>query len=233
MGSGSSTPRQKEAKPKTKSKSFRFHYFDGKGRGEVVRLAFVLAGLDFDDVRHTAEEWANMKQTGEFTGPFRQLPWLELEDGTTISQTRAILRLVAREGGFDGDTNLDAAKADEITDAVEDIKDAFFTTIFEQDEQKKASLEDEFWDSRLPTRLRQFEKLLEMNNGGQGFFVGKAMTHADLEMFSLLDMLESSSKERDLLGMLGAVPLVKAHKERVSNHPKIAEYIKTRRDTPL
>ncbi|XP_078589290.1 S-crystallin SL11-like isoform X1 [Branchiostoma floridae x Branchiostoma japonicum] len=233
MGSGSSTPRPKETKPKTKSKSFRFHYFDLKGRGEVVRLAFVLAGLDFDDVRHTLEEWTNMKQTGEFTGPFNQLPWLELDDGTTISQTRAILRLIAREGGFDGDTNVEAAKADEITDAVEDIKDDFFKTILEKDDEKKASLEAEFWDNKLPTRLRQLEVLLEANNGGQGFFVGKAMTHADLEMFSLLDMLESSSKERDLLGMLGAVPLVKAHKERVATNTKIAEYLQTRKDTPL
>eukprot|EP00058_Branchiostoma_floridae_P022442 XP_002607932.1 hypothetical protein BRAFLDRAFT_74882 [Branchiostoma floridae] len=148
------------------------------------------------DTSAKRDQTQNQIKAGEFTGPFNQLPWLELDDGTTISQTRAILRLIAREGGFDGDTNVEAAKADEITDAVEDIKDDFFKTIFEKDDEKR-------------------------------------MTHADLDMFSLLDMLESSSKERDLLGMLGAVPLVKAHKERVATNTKIAEYLQTRKDTPL
>jgi hypothetical protein len=37
---------------------FQLYYFDIKGAAEIVRLSFVLAGIEFEDIRLTREEFA-------------------------------------------------------------------------------------------------------------------------------------------------------------------------------
>lgn len=40
---------------------YTYHYFNIKGRGEVVRLVFVAAGVDFDDRRIEFQDWPKVK----------------------------------------------------------------------------------------------------------------------------------------------------------------------------
>lgn len=42
--------------------TYKLIYFDTKGRAEAIRLIFHHFGVDFDDVRVTGEEWAELKQ---------------------------------------------------------------------------------------------------------------------------------------------------------------------------
>ena len=49
------------------------------GRGEPIRLAFYVGGIDFDDVRITGPEFAEAKEAGAY--PFGQLPVLEVDGG--------------------------------------------------------------------------------------------------------------------------------------------------------
>ena len=45
----------------------KLYYFDAPvSRGEECRLAFALAGLDFEDVRLTRDQWLAMKPTTPF-----------------------------------------------------------------------------------------------------------------------------------------------------------------------
>lgn len=37
---------------------YQLYYFDIKGAAEVVRLSFILAGIEFEDIRLTKEEFA-------------------------------------------------------------------------------------------------------------------------------------------------------------------------------
>ena len=40
---------------------FTLYYFNIKGRGEVIRLIFTVAGVEFEDKRVNREEWLKLK----------------------------------------------------------------------------------------------------------------------------------------------------------------------------
>ena len=45
---------------------YKLTYFNIEGSVEKVRLAFVLNGVDFEDVRLNWEEWLKIKSTAKF-----------------------------------------------------------------------------------------------------------------------------------------------------------------------
>lgn len=40
---------------------YKLYYFDVRGRGELGRLAFAAANIEFEDIRLTKDEWAKEK----------------------------------------------------------------------------------------------------------------------------------------------------------------------------
>ena len=40
---------------------FKLTYFDSRGRAEVARLLFALAGVEYKDIRLTQDEWKDIK----------------------------------------------------------------------------------------------------------------------------------------------------------------------------
>ena len=46
-------------------KSYKLLYFAARGRGEFIRLAFIIAGVEFEDCRLDKEKWDTLK-AGEF-----------------------------------------------------------------------------------------------------------------------------------------------------------------------
>ncbi|KAG7398714.1 hypothetical protein PHYBOEH_010664 [Phytophthora boehmeriae] len=73
----------------------KFTYMPHPGRGEPIRLAFFIGGIEFEDERITREELANRKPSL----PFNQLPVLEV-DGEVIAQSLAILRYAGTLSGL-------------------------------------------------------------------------------------------------------------------------------------
>ena len=49
-------------------KAYKLLYFPFRGRGEFIRLAFIIAGVEFEDCRIDNETWATLK-AGEFKIP--------------------------------------------------------------------------------------------------------------------------------------------------------------------
>ena len=41
---------------------YKLYYFDARGRAEVVRLSFVAANMEYEDIRLTREEWVKEKE---------------------------------------------------------------------------------------------------------------------------------------------------------------------------
>ncbi len=71
------------------------HYFPAKGRAEAARLAFALAGIEFEDHRFPGEQWPALKQTTPLGGA----PWLTMGD-LTLCQSNALLWYASRRGGL-------------------------------------------------------------------------------------------------------------------------------------
>ena len=43
--------------------TYKLYYFDSRGTAEAIRIIFAQAGVKYEDVRLSSEQWANEKQS--------------------------------------------------------------------------------------------------------------------------------------------------------------------------
>ncbi|WKY05478.1 hypothetical protein Q1695_006024 [Nippostrongylus brasiliensis] len=96
---------------------YKLSYFNNRGKAEIARQLFVLAGQEFEDKRYASrEEYApHASET-----PFGLLPVLEV-DGKQLSQSNTIARYLARKFGYAGKTPFEEALVDSIADQYNDF----------------------------------------------------------------------------------------------------------------
>lgn len=82
--------------------SYTLNYFNGRGRGELTRLVFAAAGVEFTDKRVEFSEWPALKSGA----PLGQMPYLTVDGTTQLPQSVSIARFAAREVGLAGQTSL-------------------------------------------------------------------------------------------------------------------------------
>lgn len=217
-------------------KSYKLTYFKARGRGEFIRLVFLVAGVEFEEHQvDFHEEWPSLKASG--IAPFGQLPLLEIKDGTSsksimLCQSVAILRYLANEFGLASETNLEKAFADMVVDAVMDIRAKIRKCRFETDAALKEKFIKEFQES-LPTDLKNLEKVLEGNDGGKGYFVGKKLSYADISFFNFMNSWMAKDKINGYPDELKELPLLQGLYEHVRDIPAVKTRLKTRPDTVL
>ena len=90
--------------------------------------------------------------------------------------------------GLAGKTDLDAAEADQVVDAITDISNNFVLMMKEKDEKKKEELKEELKSETLPKWLKMMEELLT-SHGGE-FFTANCLTWADLAVYNFVQMLK-------------------------------------------
>lgn len=112
------------------------HYLDflSRGRGQVVRLLWLDAGIAFDDVRYNNDEYPGHKQTTiADMNPNATIPVVEL-NGRILVQSYAMLRYFARLlGKYEGDGVEEVYWADAMCDLTIDCKSGvlfFFSLSF-------------------------------------------------------------------------------------------------------
>jgi len=203
--------------------SYKLTYFNLRGRAEVARWILAYAGVEYDDHRIIREDWPAMKPTTPFGG----LPLLEV-DGVSICQSDAINRYLANQHGLAGKSPIEKAQVDMVVGCFGDVLSQF-AAIMKAEPEKKAELVKKFADEVLPEGLKKMEKLLEGNNGGNGFFVGDSVTYADFAVTHGLSMTSVFEIDPHLENF----PKLKALTERVQGLPQIADWIKKRPVTPM
>lgn len=201
--------------------SYKLTYFNGRGRGELSRYVFHAAGKDFEDKRVTFEEWKSIKPSTLFG----QLPFLEV-DGKILAQSHAIARFLAREFGLCGKDSFEQALVDQYMELASDLFKDIVKWFFEKDEDKKKELKANLDEVLFPKFCGYFQKALE-ENGGE-YLVGKSLTVADLAVLDIFDTPLQYTPN-----LMDAFSKLKAHRERISSLPKLADYIKNRGQTPI
>lgn len=101
------------------------HYLDfqSRGRGQVLRLLWEDAGIAYEDIRYTFQEYPEYKKTRiAEMNPTGHVPVVEL-NGRILTQSYAILRHFARQlGKYDGVTEEEKYWADAVCDIGSDCR---------------------------------------------------------------------------------------------------------------
>jgi glutathione S-transferase len=195
--------------------------FDG-GRGEPARLALRIGGVAFEDNRIPAPEWPKHRDQT----PFRAMPVLEV-DGKVVTQSNTINRYVGKLAGLYPTDDWQAALADEVMDAAEDLGSRLGATIAMGDAEKKKVREALAADA-LPRHLETLAARLAAAGGE--YFADKRLTVADLKVFMLIRWLRSGVIDhipKDIVDRVA--PALVKHFERLAGHAKIAEYYQARK----
>ncbi|KAH3876412.1 probable glutathione S-transferase 9 [Dreissena polymorpha] len=212
----------------TASPKYKLIYFDLRGRGEIPRLLFTAAGVDFVDERiDDQEKWFKVLKAKM---PQRALPVLEV-DGKKLSQSLTICRYLAREFGLIGKSSWEQARAEEVMDTMDDLRGEVAKWIHEQDQCKKAEIEERLKDEIYPKFTNILDTILKENvenNNRSGYFVGDNLSVADLSVFETFTFPLTIHP-----GILDDHPELLDHRERIQTHALLADYITNRPPRPV
>jgi len=182
-------------------------YFGLAGRGEAIRLAFHIGGIDFVDNR-ISSGWDTLKPTTPWGG----LPVLKLPDGTEVGQNRAVLRLVGKQTGLYPSEDMDAAKVDELIDACDEV----FSIVTNVDKENRPASAA---SGNIATCFSRIESFI-----GDEFAVGTSLTIADLAVFSTMGAAVGTIFDNMTLAMLEPYPKICALRKMVANHPQVLDW---------
>jgi len=191
-------------------------YFPFEGRAEVARLAYHIAGVEFEDVRVPFSEWPTLKGKQ----PWGSMPTLEV-NGKVLAQSNSINRYVGRQTGLYPQDLWAAAKADEIMDAVEDVANKISATM-SLPEAEKLVKRKEFSEGPLAFYLAGLERQL-LANGGK-FFAGTSLSVADLKVYGMMRWLSSGTLDGIDTKVISSYPNLAALNNSLDAHPKIADW---------
>lgn len=201
---------------------YKLTYFDfDGGRGEPIRIAFHVAGVDFEDHRISFDEFMKIRGDMRFTCA----PELEV-DGVTVTQSNSMLRYVGKMAGLYPEDDLQALYCDEAMDAVEDLLHQVVHTIGLEGDELKAARE-KLADGWLSVFVNGLAEILE--RGGGEYFADNRLTVADLKVYVQIRSLRAGTLDHvptDLVDKLA--PGLVEHEKRVGNDPIVTAYYTAR-----
>ncbi len=153
----------------------RLTYFDmAVSRGEECRLAFVIAGVDFDDHRLSREQWAALKPNT----PFGAVPVLDVEGHPPLAQSNAILTYIGRTYGVHPSDPMEAARHEAVLAHVEDLR-ASVAVPRGADEATKKSAREQMAATTIPTWAGYVERQI----GDGPFYAGERPMVVDIKLY--------------------------------------------------
>ncbi|KAJ3375072.1 hypothetical protein GGF31_005794 [Allomyces arbusculus] len=202
------------------SPAYTVYYWQIKGRGEMIRLVLEAAGVAYEN--KYPKDWPVEKPSL----PFGQLPALLITDPktkqtTTLAQSAAIVRYLARKYNLVAADPLDAALADSIFESGIDVTNAMVKIVWGTPEADKPAALEKFKAEVLPPFIKAHTAFLE-KNGNKGIYVGDKLTYVELTMFSLISELNKLIP--DAITAKTAPALWKV-REFVANDAKIKAYL--------
>ena len=198
--------------------TYKLYYFNSRGTAEAIRLIFAQAGVAYEDVRLTSEQWAEFKPRT----PYGVMPVLEV-DGKMLGGSEPIARYLAKQFGMAGEDDFVNAILDGAVDATGDLGLKIMQFYYEKDDERKAAIKKDMEEKIAPRVLGGLQKLAAANNCMDGWFYGPKVTYADIIFTHIMSYVVLV-----LPDVLDKYPALKKLKESVEKLPNIAKWIKER-----
>ncbi len=189
-------------------------YFDFHGsRGLECRLALTLAGVDFEDIRISREQWLALKPNTPFGG----LPILQ-EDGRQLAQCNTILSYIGRKHGLLPQDPWVAAEHEALMASLEALR-AGVGDVRRMSDDEKRSARQAFAEGALSRWARTASDRIV------GPFVeGAGIQVVDLKIFVMVRSFRAGAYDHIAADFFDRWPKVHGVYEAVAQHPKIAAY---------
>ncbi|XP_015519132.2 glutathione S-transferase-like isoform X1 [Neodiprion virginianus] len=196
--------------------TYKLTYFPTKGVAEPIRFILSYGGVDFVDDRFNREDWPKLKPSMLFG----QVPILEV-DGKKINQSTAISRYLAKQFGIAGRNEWEALEIDAIVATIDDFRSKIAAWHYETDEATKKRKEGPLFKETIPFYLENLDAQVKKNGG---YFVGGALSWADLLFVAMLDYINFMAKT----DVIGKYENLKQLKTKVLDLPKIKAWVEKR-----
>ncbi|KAF7522543.1 hypothetical protein G7054_g12109 [Neopestalotiopsis clavispora] len=203
------------------------HYFDfmSRGRGQTVRLFCEDAGIAYDNLLYSMEEYPQFKETIiKKLNPTGNIPVVEL-NGKIYVQSYAILRHFSRLlNAYDGKTPEDKYFVDVITDIVTDWRTLFVTAFLSQNKEDYAKHQQ----GDRKHYLAAVERHLQENASAQTgpYIIGNEFTYGDILLYQVLhdeSLVQGGRKE------LQDYPRINKFVEATEARPNIKAFLQSDR----
>ncbi|KAJ2993161.1 hypothetical protein HDV02_002601 [Globomyces sp. JEL0801] len=193
------------------------NYFDlgSKGRGEVVRLFFAEAGVEFKDHRIQFADWPALKEKyiSEGFNIVGSLPVVELNN-QRLTQSIPTLRYLSKKlGKYNGSNDEEAYLVDQVADILIDWRASWASSNFGKTEAHINQV--------LPKILRSVNDFLTRRNGP--YILGSELSYADIFIYQFLN-------DDGLLGSatLDSYAGIKKFITNFEARPNVSKYLKSR-----
>ncbi|XP_076656366.1 uncharacterized protein LOC143361011 [Halictus rubicundus] len=195
--------------------TYKLTYFPVTALGEPIRFLLSYGGAEFEDYRFDKKDWPKIKPEM----PFGQVPVLEI-DGKKVNQSVAISRYLAKQFGLAGKDDWEALEIDVVVDTIHDVRAKIAAFAYETNEVAKAEKLKNAKE-QVPYYLERLDARVKKNGG---YFVGGALTWADITFVSLLEYLNFMMKS----DITENYENLKQLEEKVLNVPAIKSWVEKR-----
>lgn len=193
--------------------SVKLYYFPLKGRGLPCRIALIHAGIEFEDIRLSFEEFKKNNPS-----PTKCMPVLDI-DGKLLTETAAIIDYAAAIGNFKPSDPLEAARVAEVYGLLSDCGKTLGESI-KATSEKKLELRKKWLTEEAPKYFGYMEVLLT-NNGNNGHFAGRKLTGADIFAYSQIAWIVSGVLDHIPTDILKDYPRMQKMMETIEEEPSV------------
>ncbi|XP_054157586.1 glutathione S-transferase Mu 1-like [Oppia nitens] len=200
-------------------------YYKIRGLAQPIRLLLKYTGVDFQEKDYEfgpgegfqhldsiKQYWLKEKYTMGLDFP--NLPYYLDGQHIKLTQSKAIVRYLARKHGLVGQTECELARQDMAEYQLTDYMTAFFRMLFDPSGLEAAR--QTYIADQLPKQLDELSKFLGTNQ----WLAGKQLTYVDFVTYECLDWFRLFSPET-----MAKFPVLVEYLTRFENLPPIKAYM--------
>ena len=178
-------------------------------------MAFVVAGVEFEDNRIASSTWPSLKPNT----PFGALPILEIEGKPAVSQANAILAYIGRKYELLPRDEWECLRLQSLLEAAEELRHSISKTFGIKDADELKQRRTELSEGPIRSWGANMERQLVGPFAG-----GDQISVADIKLFVVVGWLKKGALDHVPTDVLDHCPKLQALFENVKSHPRVVAW---------